>query len=40
MCLTGDKSPTGTFIALLEPGDLLPEQALYEIAVEINTHLK
>jgi GT2 family glycosyltransferase len=38
ICLAKDKVSTGTFIALLEPGDLLPEQALYEIAVEFNAH--
>ena len=38
ICLSGDKAPTGAFIALLEPGDLLPEQALYEIAAEIDAH--
>jgi GT2 family glycosyltransferase len=38
MCLAEDRAPTGTFIALLEPGDLLPEQALYEIAAEIDAH--
>ena len=38
LCLAADKAPTGAFIAMLEPGDLLPEQALYEIAAEIDTH--
>ncbi len=38
LCLAADKAPTGAFIAMLEPGDLLPEQALYEIAAEIDAH--
>jgi GT2 family glycosyltransferase len=38
MCLAEDQAPTGTFIVLLEPGDLLPEQALYEIVVEVDTY--
>jgi GT2 family glycosyltransferase/uncharacterized small protein (DUF1192 family) len=38
ICLAYDKAPTGTFIALLEPGDLLPEQALYEIAAEVEAY--
>jgi GT2 family glycosyltransferase len=38
ICLAKDKAPTGTFIVLLEPGDLLPEQALYEIAAEVEAY--
>ena len=38
ICLAEDKAPTGMFIALLEPGDLLAEQALYEIAAEVDAH--
>ena len=38
LCLAADKPPTGAFIAMLEPGDLLPEHALYEIAAEIDAH--
>jgi O-antigen biosynthesis protein len=29
---------TGAFVALLEPGDILPEHALYEIAHELQAH--
>ncbi|MBW4025417.1 MAG: glycosyltransferase [Proteobacteria bacterium] len=36
LCLAGDEVPGGAFVALLEPGDLLPEQALYEVAVAID----
>ena len=38
ICLAAGTAPTGAFVAMLEPGDLLPEQALYEIAAEIDAH--
>ena len=38
ICLGADQAPTGAFIARLEPGDLLPPHALYEVAAEIDAH--
>ncbi len=38
ICLGKDAPPGGDFVALLMPGDLLPEQALFEIALEILAH--
>jgi GT2 family glycosyltransferase len=38
ICLGKNSDVTGSFLALLEPGDILPEQALYEIVREIQAH--
>jgi GT2 family glycosyltransferase len=38
ICLGKDKRACGDFVALVAPGDLLPAQALFEIALEILAH--
>jgi GT2 family glycosyltransferase len=38
VCLGNDSDVSGAFIAFVEPGDLLPEHALYEIAMELHAY--
>jgi GT2 family glycosyltransferase len=38
ICLGKDEPSCGDFVALVAPGDLLPAQALFEIALEILAH--
>jgi O-antigen biosynthesis protein len=38
LCLSNERSINGTFVTFMKPGDILPEHALFEVAMTLDAH--